>query len=137
MQEMEVPENAPGGWIESDQISQRITAEEKFSGSGQDAGNIAALKKFMRPADFAGLSVKRFENRVRPQILALTGIALRRYIGIREIEKTVAALSVHVKQPGLGIEARGKPIGATTARDVQQRAIGLRIFVGIGDRLAV
>ncbi len=79
---MEMPENAPGGRIKGNQISKRITAEEKFSGGGKDAGNVAAFGKLVRPANLASFSIERFKNRMRPQILALTGVALRSCVRI-------------------------------------------------------
>src|SRR5689334_884605 len=72
-----------------------------------------------------------------PQSLSRATIALRIFIRVGKISKTIAAYCIHIEKPRIRVKAGRDPVCTTTSGDIKQSSICLRLFFRIGNWLAL
>lgn len=132
---VEVPEGFAGGGIESQEIAGIIGAEEKIAGGGEDAGDAFAVAEFVIPDDFTGAVVEGAQGGIGPEVEVAAAPAFC-FAGEGEIKNTEDAAGGDVKEAGLRIEAGCHPIAGAVGTGLDERAVGARGGIGLGDGAA-
>src|SRR5262252_2624718 len=90
----------------------------------------------VRPSDFAGLVVDRFEYPFGPPAAIIAAPAFRLVVRIVEVINTEGSRRIDVEQSRLRTETSRRPICRAILVRRHQRTIELWLFFGVGDGLS-
>src|SRR5579875_3438491 len=90
----------------------------------------------MAPADLPRSVIDGLQSALSPEIPAVASVSFGLFTGVRQIHQTVALHCIYIKQPGFRVEAGREPVRSAARIRIEERAIRLRLLLGIRDRLA-
>src|SRR5580698_5384013 len=134
-----MPEHAPIGRIQRQQISISVRGKEKVSRGCQNANAVHAAATFSLPADFSRLVIEGQKYGTRGEGNGSSALMVGRAVvwPRDQIPEAVPAPGIYVEQARPGIEAGSHPGGCSIFRLMDQRAVRLWHFGWIRNQIAL